>query len=308
MSLYVELVEIVVAVNIIEGPKAGTATIKITMKSKTDNTDKKSQHLKKILLNMESVLIAYSGGVDSTLVLRVAKDVLGDRVLAVTAKSSVYPAEEIEQAKALAQNLGVRHEIIETQELSNPKFVNNPKDRCYWCKRELFAELVDIARKNNLKYVLDGTNFDDLDDFRPGMKAANEYRVRSPLKEATLTKEDIRSLSKHLGLPTWDKPSFACLASRFPYGMKITRENLIRTDKAERFLKELGLTQVRVRHHGTIARIEVPKKGIPKLLEENLRSQLLSYLKKLGYSYITVDLEGYRTGSMNEVLTGDDKR
>lgn len=278
------------------------------MKTKTDDSNTKFQNLKKILSEMESVLIAYSGGVDSTLVLRVAKDVLGDRVLAVTAKSSVYPAEEIEQAKALAQNLGVRHEIIETQELSNPKFVNNPQNRCYWCKRELFAELINIARKNNLKHVLDGTNLDDLDDFRPGMEAANEFGIRSPLKEATLTKEDICSLSKHLGLPTWDKPSFACLASRFPYGMKITRENLMKVDKAERFLKRLDLTQVRVRHHNKIARIEVPRKDIPKLLEEKLRLQILSYLKKLGYSYVAVDIEGYRTGSMNEVLTGDDKR
>ncbi len=278
------------------------------MKTKTDDSNTKFQNLKKILSEMESVLIAYSGGVDSTLVLRVAKDVLGDRVLAVTAKSSVYPAEEIEQAKALTQNLGVRHEIIETQELSNPKFVNNPQNRCYWCKRELFAELINIARKNNLKHVLDGTNLDDLDDFRPGMEAANEFGIRSPLKEATLTKEDICSLSKHLGLPTWDKPSFACLASRFPYGMKITRENLMKVDKAERFLKRLDLTQVRVRHHNKIARIEVPRKDIPKLLEEKLRLQILSYLKKLGYSYVAVDIEGYRTGSMNEVLTGDDKR
>jgi len=278
------------------------------MKTKTDDSNTKFQNLKKILSEMESVLIAYSGGVDSTLVLRVAKDVLGDRVLAVTAKSSVYPAEEIEQAKALAQNLGVRHEIIETQELSNPKFVDNPQNRCYWCKRELFAELINIARKNNLKHVLDGTNLDDLDDFRPGMEAANEFGIRSPLKEATLTKEDICSLSKHLGLPTWDKPSFACLASRFPYGMKITRENLMKVDKAERFLKRLDLTQVRVRHHNKIARIEVPRKDIPKLLEEKLRLQILSYLKKLGYSYVAVDIEGYRTGSMNEVLTGDDKR
>ena len=278
------------------------------MKTKTDDSNTKFQNLKKILSEMESVLVAYSGGVDSSLVLRVAKDVLGDRVLAVTATSSVYPAEEIEQAKALAQNLGVRHEIIETQELSNPKFVNNPQNRCYWCKRELFAELINIARKNNLKHVLDGTNLDDLDDFRPGMEAANEFGIRSPLKEAAFTKEDIRSLGKRLGLPIWDKPSFACLASRFPYGMKITRENLMKVDKAERFLKRLDLTQVRVRHHNKIARIEVPRKDISKLLEEKLRLQILSYLKKLGYSYVTLDLEGYRTGSMNEVLKGDDKR
>jgi len=278
------------------------------MKTKTDDSNTKFQNLKKILSEMDSVLVAYSGGVDSTLVLRVANEVLGSRVLAVTAESSVYPSEELEQAEALAQNLGVRHKIIETQELSNPKFVNNPQNRCYWCKRELFAELINIARKNNLKHVLDGTNLDDMDDFRPGMKAAHEFGIRSPLKEAAFTKEDIRSLSKHLGLPIWDKPSLPCLASRFPYGMKITEENLVKVDQAETFLKMLDLTQVRVRHHNKIARIEVPQKDIPRFFEEKLRSQILSYLKKLGYSYVTVDLQGYRTGSMNEVLKGDDKR
>ncbi len=308
MSLHVQLAAIVGAVNTIEAPRTGTGTIKVTMKGKTGNRDKKFQHLEKNLLNMESVLVAYSGGVDSSLVLRVAKDVLGDKVFAITATSSVYPAEEIEQAKALAENLGVKHRIIETQELSNPKFFNNPKDRCYWCKRELFGELASIAGENDLKYVLDGTNLDDLNDFRPGMKAAHEFGVRSPLREAMLTKEDIRSVSKRLGLPIWSKPSLPCLASRFPYGMKITEENLRKIDKAERFLRELGLTQVRVRHHDTIARIEVPKEDIPKLFEETARSRLLSYLKKLGYAYVAVDIEGYRTGSMNEVLTGDDKR
>ena len=282
------------------------ATAKVIKKSKAPN--KQLKNLREILLEMESVLIAYSGGVDSTLVLKVARDVLKDKVLAVTADSSVYPSEEIEQAKALAQSLGVRHEIIQSQELSNPKFIANPKDRCYWCKKELFAELLSIAREHNLKYVLDGTNFDDLDDFRPGFKAAKEFGIRSPLKEAMFTKEDIRSLAKRLGLPVWDKPSFACLASRFPYGTKITRENLAKVDRAERLLREIGLIQVRIRHHDTIARIEVPQEDIPKLLEEKLRRDIVSHLKKLGYSYVTVDLEGYRTGSMNEVLSGDEKR
>jgi serine O-acetyltransferase len=266
----------------------------------------KLKKLEEILTEMESVLIAYSGGVDSTLVLKVAKDVLEDKVLAVTAKSSVYPSEEIEQAKALARNLKVRHKIIETQEMANLKFVTNPKDRCYWCKKELFATLVSIARKNNLKYVLDGTNFDDLDDFRPGMKAAGEFGIRSPLKETMFTKEDIRSLSKRLGLPVWNKPSLACFASRFPYGMKITKENLNKVDEAERYLRGFGITQVRVRHHDKIARIEVLEEDIPKFLEGEFRRQVISYFKKLGYSYVSVDLQGYRTGSMNEVLKVDD--
>lgn len=270
----------------------------------------KLKELKQILTNMQSVLIAYSGGVDSTFLLKVAQEVLGDKVLAVTELSPVYPSEETGQAKTLAQEFGVRHEFLETQELSNSEFVNNPKDRCYWCKKELFTDLLKIAQKNNLNYVLDGTNFDDLDDFRPGMRAASELGVRSPLKEARFTKDEIRRFSKKLGLPTWNKPSFACLASRFPYGMKISKENLDKVDKAERFLRNSGITQVRVRQHDNIARIEVLEDELPKLMEPQLRKQLIRYFKQLGYAYITVDLEGYRSGSMNEVLKeiGNDEK
>ncbi len=274
------------------------------MERKTRKADKKYRDLKDRILRLGSALIAYSGGVDSTLLLRVARDVLSDRVLAITAKSPVYPPEELDQARALAWELGVRHEIIETHELADPRFIDNPTERCYWCKRELFAELASIARENNLNYVLDGTNLDDLDDFRPGMRAADECGVRSPLKEARLTKEDIRSLSKSLGLPIWDKPSFACLASRFPYGTRITQENLIKVERAERFIRGFGITQVRVRHHDRIARIEVMEQDVPTLLGEHIRRRISSYLKDLGYCYVAVDLEGYRTGSMNEALPG----
>lgn len=272
------------------------------MQNKIHDSNKKFEELKEILVNMESALIAYSGGVDSTFLLKVAKDVLGKNVLAVTEMSPVYPSEETKQAVTLAQEMGVRHEFFETQDLSNPEFVNNPKDRCYWCKKDLFGDLLRIAKKHNLNYVLDGTNFDDVDDFRPGMQAACELGIRSPLKEVRLTKDEIRHFSQQLGLPTWNKPSFACLASRFPYGMKITKENLDKVDKAERFLKKLGIAQLRVRHHDTIARIEVLAEDMPILLEAQTRRRLISYFKELGYAYVTVDLEGYRTGSMNETL------
>jgi uncharacterized protein len=258
--------------------------------------------LKNILIEIGSALIAYSGGVDSTFLLKIAKDVLGENVLAVTIISPVYPAEEIDQAKALAQQLGVRHELFETHDLSQPYFVNNPPDRCYWCKKDLFTHLVNLAKEHNLKYVLDGTNVDDLSDFRPGMKAVQELGIRSPLKEAGLTKAEIRALSKDYGLPTWNKPSLACLASRFPYGTAITSELLAKIDHAERLIRKSGIPQVRVRHHGHIAKIEVLPEDLPKLIIEPLRTQLVTYLKQAGYAYVTLDLEGYRTGSMNEIL------
>ena len=268
--------------------------------------NKKLQQLKKILAKMGSALIAYSGGVDSTFLLKVASDTLGvKRVVAATAESLTFPSWEIDSAKKMAKELGIKHIIIKTEELKDPKFINNPPDRCYWCKKELFLKLSMLAKEHRLNYILDGSNYDDIRDFRPGMKAGEEFGVRSPLKEAGLTKGEIRRFSKRLGLPTWDKPSFACLASRFPYGMRITEENLAKVDMAEKFLRKVGITQVRVRHHNQIARIEIRKEDIPKLLEEKLRRQVLSRFKKLGYSYITVDLGGYRTGSMNEVLRGD---
>jgi uncharacterized protein len=198
--------------------------------------------------------------------------------------------------------MGVQHEFLETQELSNQNFLNNPKDRCYWCKKDLFSDLIELAKQRNIRHVLDGSNFDDIGDWRPGMGAARELGVRSPLKEAELTKDDIRRRSKKLGLSTWNKPSFACLASRFPYDTPITEHKLQTVDRAERFLQKAGLTQFRVRHHDSIARIEVPQEDIAKLTVEPLRSRIVETFKQLGYAYVTLDLEGYRTGSMNETL------
>ncbi|MDP2939160.1 MAG: ATP-dependent sacrificial sulfur transferase LarE [Candidatus Omnitrophota bacterium] len=260
----------------------------------------KLNNLKNILRKMQSVVIAYSGGVDSSLLLKVAKDVLKENVLAVIAASETYPETEIKQAERFAKKLKAKYLIIKTDELKNPNFKRNPLNRCFFCKEELFSKLKKIAQENNLNFVVDGSNFDDLKDFRPGSEAAKKLNVRSPLKEARLTKDDIRQLSKRLGLSIWNKPSFACLSSRFPYGMKITKGNLKKIQTAEEFLRNLGFKQVRLRHHKNIARIEVPKVDLPKVLKH--KKSIIENLKILGYTYICVDLEGYRSGSMNEGL------
>jgi uncharacterized protein len=261
----------------------------------------KLARLKKIILNYNSCLIAFSGGVDSTLLLKAASSVLPkSKVLAVTADSPTYPEEELLFSKDIAKRLGVRHKIIKTNELKDKRFVLNPINRCYFCKIELFGKLKEIAKKYNLNFVLDASNVSDKADFRPGQRAKKELNIRSPLQEAGFTKKDIRALSRQWGLSTWDKPALACLASRIPYGARISAPLLKRINSAEVFLKHLGFKQVRVRHYNGLCRIEVTKNDVGRLISR--RKQVIDKLKDLGYNYITVDLEGYRTGSLNEVV------
>jgi len=265
-------------------------------------TEEKYQRLRQTIADMGSALVAFSAGVDSTFVLKVAHDVLGDKVLAVTARSVTYPATELQEARQLAASIGVRHRVVESKEINIPGFSNNPPNRCYYCKTELYDILTDIARQEGIPYILDGTNYDDIRDHRPGMKATEEHGVRSPLKEVGLTKDEIRLLSKRLNLPTWDKPSFACLSSRFPYGDKITVEKLLMVEAAENFLRQFKFKQLRVRHHDKIARIELGKEDMIRVVTTDIGDQIVAKFKELGYTYVTLDLQGYRTGSMNEVL------
>ncbi len=267
----------------------------------------KLKTLKDTFKSMKGVVVAFSGGVDSTLLLKTACEVLGDKVLAVTGDSETYPSQELTVAKQVAAQLGVKHMVIETEELANENFANNPHNRCYYCKTELFGKLVDIAGQAGYEYVVDGANFDDISDYRPGMVAGAELGVRSPLKEAGLTKADIRTLAQAMGLPNWNKPSFACLSSRFPYGHRITGEKLTQVDKAENYLRNLGFNQLRVRHHENIARIEVLPEDFVLILDPAVLQPLTGYMKSLGFVYVTLDLAGFRSGSMNEVL-GEEKK
>ncbi len=257
--------------------------------------------LKRIISGYKSCVVAFSGGQDSAFLLKICSLVLEpDKILAVTAVSATYPEAELGKAKVLAQDIGVRFKVIRTAELSNKKFTANSTKRCYFCKKELFTKLLDIARQNKLNFVLEASNLTDKKDYRPGNIAKEELRIESPLLKAGFSKGDIRRLSKKLGLSSWNKPSLACLASRIPYGTKITGGLLRRIDLAEAYLTGLGFKQVRLRHYNGLCRIEVEKKDIPGLL--NKRQAIVGRLKGLGYNYITLDLEGYRTGSLNEVI------
>ena len=271
----------------------------------TTRLSAKLELLKNILSEMGSMLIAYSGGVDSTFLLKVTSNVLGDRVIAVTATSEIYPSGELEEAKKNAELIGVKHVVINTNELDDENFASNPRERCYYCKKELFSKLTGLAKQYQLNYVADGSNYDDLSDFRPGMRAANQFGVRSPLMEAMLTKGEIRTLSKEMNLPAWDKPPQPCLSTRFPYGTAITREKLSKVENAEKFLTGFGVKQLRVRVHGDIARIEVPKEDMHIFLNEDTSRKIVDRFKSLGYTYITLDIQGYRMGSMNEPLKRD---
>jgi pyridinium-3,5-biscarboxylic acid mononucleotide sulfurtransferase len=263
--------------------------------------EQKYQRLRALLADLGSMLVAYSGGVDSALLLKVASDVLGERAVGVIATSPAYEDEETAEALRTAEAMGTRVVQIETHEMENERYVANGLDRCYHCKHELFTRLVPLARELGMQTIAYGLNEDDLGDFRPGQRAAREFAVRGPLQEAGLGKEEIRAIARYLGVPVWDKPALACYSSRIPYGTPVTIEALQKVGRAERLLHSLGFRQVRVRHHDTIARIEVGRADFPRLIEDEINRQVVEGFKAIGYAYVTLDLQGYRSGSMNEL-------
>jgi len=266
---------------------------------------KKLAQLKEYIRGLGSLAVGFSAGVDSTFLLAVAHEVLGERVIAVTGTDASVPEREIKEAKAFCEERGIRHIIYTMDPMKEEGYRKNGPDRCYFCKRGIYTEIRRIAEENGIEYMAEGSNMDDLGDYRPGLRAVEELSVKSPLREAKMTKADIRMLSKAMGLPTWSKPAYACLASRFVYGEEITEEKLKMIDQAEQFLIEQGFLEERVRMHGKIARIEVPAKDISRLAEDGIREKVYEFFKRIGFQFVTLDLRGYQMGSMNKTINND---